>query len=64
MSYYEPPEMPHYPDCENARNYYCTGCDNLILEGSKSRNWCEGCGKFIPHPQDYCTCEKLKEIYR
>ena len=63
MSYYEPPEMPHYPDCENARNYYCTGCDNLILEGSKSRNWCEGCGKFIPHPQD-CTCEKLKEIYR
>ena len=63
MSYYEPPEMPHYPDCENARNYYCTGCDNLILEGSKSRNWCEGCGKFIPHPQD-CTCEKLKELYR
>ena len=33
MSYYEPPEMPHYPDCENGRNYYCRRCDILTLGG-------------------------------
>ena len=33
MSYYEPPEMPHYPDCEEGRNYYCPRCDILTLGG-------------------------------
>ena len=60
-SYYEPPYLPHYPECEDRRHYYCTPCKNLIIEGSQSRNWCDWCAKFAPRSND-CICEALEEI--
>ena len=57
-----PLDVPHYPQCEDGEHYYCTNCDYLIVEGQKSRNWCDQCGKFAPQPTQ-CICESLQEIY-
>lgn len=49
MSYYEPPEMPHYPDCEEGRNYYCPRCDILTLGGGlKVGTGARGAGSSYP----------------
>ena len=35
----------HYPECEDNHHFLCS-CGNFILDGAKSRNWCDYCGKF------------------
>jgi len=56
-------DKPHYTQCEDGRHYYCNGCRNLILEGAKSRNWCDECGLFAPRSYE-CICQDIQEMYR
>ncbi len=47
----------HYPECEDNHHFLCS-CGNFILDGAKSRNWCDYCGKFASRPT-VCICERL-----
>jgi len=51
----------HYPECEDGYHFLCH-CGNLILDGAKSRNWCDQCGKFAPRPT-VCICERLDDCH-
>jgi len=48
----------HYYECEDGCHFLCH-CGNLILDGAKSRNWCDQCGKFAPRPTT-CICQQLE----
>ena len=49
----------HFPECEDGKHYVCH-CGNFILDGGKSRNWCNQCGKFAPRPTK-CICHFLED---
>ena len=59
MNLYPSYLAPHFSVCEDGIGYYCPRCKFYIEAGLKTRNLCDGCGKFAKCV-DECICNIIE----